>query len=236
MLIPGMLVEDHFAKYCTSLGVWTGIEEFPIYVPGSATLLKYKSRFYMICTKHQLSQTENLESVCLLTSGDADQTKCITSEGARWFDRSEDGDYQQIVAFEYTDACKRIPSLQSMFFDFRGEHPDIVVESIVAFITYGYPTSETDIDFEKRKIRQSRLRILSHFTRPGSDDSLHVIDPIRPLPFDPDGLSGGPTFCVTMERPGEYIAHFSGVTVRGGRSRLMLIKAGAVQAMLDSFN
>ena len=37
-----------------------------------------------------------------------------------------------------------------------------------------------------------------------------------------------------MDRQEELNAHFAGVTVRGGNARLMLIKAGAVQAMLDT--
>lgn len=236
IFIPGQLVEDHFAKHCASLGVWTGIEEFPIYVPGSATLLKYRGRYYMICTKHQLDQTSSWESVCLLMPGDPGQTKCITSGGVRWFDRSGDGDHQQIVAFDFTEPCKDIPGLRPMFFDFREQHPGIPENRIVAFITYGYPTSQADFNFDDRTIKQVRGRVLSRFAPQGSDDALHIIEPISPLEFDPDGMSGGPTFCVTIDGQRDFSAHFSGITVRGGRDRLMLIKAGAVQAMLDSSN
>lgn len=234
VFIPGKLVEDHLAQYCTSLGIWTGIEEFPIYVPGSATLLSYRGRYYMICTKHQLAQTETWDAVCLLLSGGPGQTRCITSGGARWFDRSGDGDHQEIVAFDYTEPCEEIPELRPMFFDFRGQHSDMPAEQIAAFITYGYPTCQADFNFDERAVKQTRGRVLSRFAAPSSDDALHVIEPITPLGFDPDGMSGGPTFCITMDSPLEFSAHFSGVTVRGGRTRLMLIKAGAVQAMLDS--
>lgn len=234
IMIPGKLVEDYFSRYCTSLGVWTGMDGFPLYVPGSATLLKYRGNAYMICTRHQLAQTDDWASVCMLLPNGDGQIKCITSGGARWFDKIGDGEHQEIVAFDFTEPCKDLPELRPFFFDFRGQHPSMPAEKIVAFITYGYPTAQADFDFEAGSIKQARGRVLSHFSPPGSDDAVHIVQPNTPLEYDPDGMSGGPTFCVTMDRPGEFSAHFSGVTVRGNRNRLMLIKSGAIQAMLDS--
>jgi len=229
-----MLIEDHLTQYCTSLGVWTGIDAFPIYVPGSATLLKYKLRYFMICTRHQLKDTPDFQDVCLLTPHADGGTKCITSGGARWFDQINEADHHQIVVFDFTEPCQDLPELKPLFFDFRQQHPDTLAESIVTFITYGYLTSHANVDYDSGKIEQVKGRVLSRFAAPGADDSLHIIEPIRPLDFDPDGMSGGPTFCVVQERHSEFTVHFAGVTVRGNRTKLILIKAGAIQAMLDT--
>lgn len=190
MFIPGKLVEDYFSTYCTSLGVWTGMDDFPLYVPGSATLLRYNKRCYMICTRHQLKQTDDWASVCMLLPNGQCQTKCITSGGARWFDKIGDGEHQDIVAFDFTEPARDLPELSPLFFPFQGEHPSIPASQIIAFITYGYPTSQADFDFEKGSIKQVRGRVLSHFSPPGSDDALHIIEPNTPVKFDPDGRAG----------------------------------------------
>ena len=233
LLIPGTLIEDHLSQYCVSLGVQTGDEMYPIYVPGSATLIRYQSRYFMICTRHQLAQT-NLEDVCLMLPNGPGQTQCITSGGARWFEHCDDGDHQQIVVLDFTEPCEAYPILKPMFFDFRDQHSDMPVDSIVAFITYGYLTQRSVFDYENSRIAQTKGRVLSRFAKPGSDDALHVIEPIEPISFDPDGMSGGPTFFISQERSGHLKAHFAGITIRAGRTRIMLIKAGAVQGMLNT--
>lgn len=206
---------------------------YPFYVPGSATLIRYKRRYFMICTRHQLENTPNFEDVCLLIPNSNGQTECITSGGARWFDNVNDSDHHQIVIFDFTEPCNSIPKLKPLFFDFRQQHPNILANRIVAFVTYGYLTSRCEFDYENGRLKQLKARVRSRFASPGADDSIHIIEPITPLDFNPDGMSGGPTFCIVQEHPGEFSVHFAGVTVRGGSTRLMLIKAGAVQAMLD---
>lgn len=234
LIIPGRLIEDHLTQYCTSLGVWSGNENYPIYIPGSATLIRYKGRYFMICTRHQLKGTPNFEKVCLLLPYGEGQTQCITSGGVRWFDKINDGDDKEVVVFDFTEPCREIPELKRLFFDFRGQHQSILASKIVAFITFGYVTSLANFDYGNGKIEQVKARVLSSFAAPGFDDALHIIAPISPLEFDPDGMSGGPTFCVVQDRPGEFSAHFAGVTVRGSPTTLMLIKAGAVQAVLNT--
>jgi hypothetical protein len=232
--VPAKLIEDHLARYCTSLGVYTDDADYPIYIPGSATLMKYKGRYFMICTRHQLKHTPNFENVCLLLPHADGRTKCITSGGARWFDGLNEGDHHQIVVFDFTDPCRENEELKPMFFDFRHQHTDIQVDRLVAFTTYGYLTSLANVDYDNGKIAQVRAQVLSRFATPGTDDALHMIEPLSPLDFDPDGMSGGPTFCVVLDPPNNFSVHLAGVTVRGGRDRLMVIKAGAVQAVLDT--
>lgn len=213
--------------------MWTGDEAYPIYIPGSATLLKYKGRYFMVCTRHQLKQDENFADVCLMIPYEGGRTECITSGGARWIDGLNDGDHEQIVIFDFTQPCTDKPELKPMFFDFRRQHPDIRADKIVAFISFGYPTDHTKVDYENGQIRQAKMRVLSSLATPGTDDALHILDTIEPLDFDPDGMSGGPTFCLVMDGPEGFSVHLAGITVRGGKNTLMVIKAGAVQAMLN---
>jgi hypothetical protein len=234
VFIPSTQIEDHLERYCTSLGVVTGDERCPFYIPGSATLMKYKGRYFMICTRHQLDQTKSLDAVCLLLPHSDGQTKCVTSGRARWYEALNDGDHHQIVVFDFTETCSNTPELRSMFFDFRQQHPDIPEDQMAAILTYGYLTSGANFDYENNKIEQVRARVTSRFVSPGSDDALHIIEPVPALDFDPDGMSGGPTFCVVRESPDRFGVHLAGVTVRGSRDKLMVIKAGAIQAVLDT--
>lgn len=234
LYIPARIIEDHLTRHCTSLGVLTDIDGYPIYVPGSATLIRYKHRFFMVCTRHQLKDTPDLGSVCLLIPHSLGQTKCISSGGASWFDQYTDGDHQQIVIFDFTEPCRDIPELKSLFFDFRQQHSNMPAEKVVAFITYGYLTDEADFYYGNGNLQQVKARVLSKLAAAGADDALHVIAPISPLDFDPDGMSGGPSFCVIHEGCNEFSVHFAGVTVRASNKRIRLIKAGAIQATLDA--
>jgi hypothetical protein len=234
LIIPGRSIESFLAGYCTGLGVWTDNDEYPIYIRGSATLLKYKGRYFLVCTRHQLDQTAKFENVCLMKAHGLGQTECITSGGARWFNSVEVGDHQQVVIFDFTEPCLDKAELKPMFFDFQGQHPDMPADKIVTFLTYGYPTDHGNFDYENGRIEQVRMQILSRFAPAGADTALHIIDPIANLDFDPDGISGGPTFCIVLDGHDGFSVHLAGITVRGSRTRLMVIKAGAVQAMLDT--
>lgn len=233
LLIPARGLEVMLAQHSTCLAVLSGVEEYPVYLPGSATLLKYRERYFLVCTRHQLRQVTDFSSVCLMIPSER-ETRCITSAGAIWWphDRNE-GDHNDIAVFDFTEPCLEIPELRSKFFVFREQHPNRAASNVVSVITYGYPVAGRNCDFASGSIALGHHAILCRYAGGGSDEAIHVVDPLQPISFDPDGMSGGPAFCV-LDDESSFSLHFADVNVRASRTRIMLIKAGAVQMMLNA--
>lgn len=230
ILVPGRQVENLLARHCSSLGVVSGMDAIPFSTPGSATTVRFRGRYFLVCTRHQLRGATGIENVCLMIP-DGGLTRCITSGGAAWFEGVYDGEQHEIAIFDFTEPCTEFPELRGLFFDFHEQHPTVPAEMIVGFVAYGYPTAFTNWDVEQGRVDLGKKRVACRFVGGGSDDAVHVLAPTTPLDFDPDGMSGGPVFCILDTGDG-FALHLAGVTVTGGRERLRVIKTGAIQLLL----
>lgn len=233
LLVDGRQILDVMSQYCACLGYWTGDGAFPVTIPGSASLLRYKGRYLMACTRHQLDLVGEPEGVCLMLPHNG-TSKCITSGGSITFDGElNDGDHHQIALFDFTEPALAEPEIRPLFLDFRGQHPTVPAANVVAVAAYGYPFEGRLVDYDEGRIGLSKQSVLCRFVGQGSDDAVHVIDPLEPLAFSPDGMSGGPAFGIIMESGG-FSVHFAGIIVRGSRERFRVIKAGAVEMMMNN--
>ena len=202
LFIPGRLVEDLFSKYCTALGYWTDNDEWPVVIPGSATLIKYRGRYMMACTRHQLSLLEDPEGICIILPENG-KSRCITSGGSISFiNEMNDGDHNEIALFDFTEPAMAEPDLRPNFLDFRGQHPSFPADHVVGVITYGYPFEGREIDYEGGKLGLVKRKVVCKYEGQGSDDAVHIIKPVVPLTFSPDGISGGPAFAIIMNESG----------------------------------
>lgn len=232
LYIPGRSIEDYFSKYCEPLGVLVDWSDFPLFVRGSATLIKYRGRYFVACTRHQVKDISAREDVCLMLPHDG-RLNCITSGGAISYDKSKNaGDHHDVVLFDFTDPVMDMPELEHMFLDFRGQNPDVPSDHVVAVVTYGYPSGKTKLDYDDRKLRMLKEKVVCRYAGQGHDDALHTIAPIVPMNFKSDGMSGGPAFTIIREGEGLTI-HLAGIIARAGREQMRIIKAGALQMMME---
>lgn len=233
LILPGRLVEDHFSQYCECLGFWTGDEVYPLTIPGSATLIRYRDRYFMACTRHQLKLVNDLTGICLTVPHEG-KTKCITSGGFISFDYCmNEGDHHEIALFDFTEPANELPELRRLFFDFRGQHPSVPADRVVGAISYGYPFQGRQIDYEDGEMKLVKQKVLCRYAGQGTDDAVHIFEPVDPLTFDPDGMSGRPAFTVLFEN-GCFTIHLAGINVRAGRERIRVIKAGALQMLMET--
>lgn len=235
LIVPGRSVESLFARYCVPLGFWTGDAQWPVCIPGSATLIRYRGRYFMACTRHQLATLGSSEEICILLDAGPGQTRCITSGGTISFDdKMNDGDHNDIALFDFTEPAMAEPDLKPIFLDFRGQHHDVPSEEVIGLIAYGYPFEGRDIDYESGTLALVKQKVVCRYEGQGADDAVHIIRPCVPLTFSPDGMSGGPAFAVIMVN-NTFSIHLAGINVRGSRELIRVVKAGAVQLMMDSF-
>lgn len=235
LIVPGRLVEDMFSTYCVPLGFWTGDAQWPVCIPGSATLIKYRGRYFMACTRHQLAALGSSEDICILLDAGPGQTRCITSSGTISFDdKMNDGDHNDIALFDFTEPAMAEPDLKPIFLDFRGQHHDVPSEEVIGLIAYGYPFEGRDIDYEGGNLALLKQKVVCRYHGQGADDAVHIIRPRVPLTFSPDGMSGGPAFAIVVENYA-FSIHLAGINVRGSKELIRVVKAGAIQMMMDRF-
>ena len=230
VFIPGRQIERLISRFGICLSALTGVDECPVSLPGSATLIRHGGRYFLVCTRHQLKNVGRLENVCIMIP-DGGRTRCITSGGGRWYEGVYDGEHHEIAVFDFSDPCADLPEMRRMFFDFRTQHPDVEASKVVALVAYGFPTAFTDYDYEHGRVNVHRRPVLCRFVGGDCDEAVHALAPTTPLDFDPDGMSGGPVFCILEEHAG-FSLHLAGITVTGGRDRLRVIKAGAIERVL----
>lgn len=237
LLIPTRSMDGLIAQSCANLAIITGMSEFPIYIPGSATLIKYRGRYFMVCTRHQLGNTDEkeFEFVGLPISDLGEEGVFVTSSGAKWTkSQIHETDYHDLVGFDFTETCEAHPRLKSRFFEISSQHPNFREDWVVGVIAYGFPTKIVNYDYEARRINSGRLRVACKFSASQDvDPAVHALELLEPLDIDPDGMSGGPTFFVVMIGMQAQL-HMVGINVTGSVNALRVIKTGAVLTFLDS--
>lgn len=104
ILIPARRLESLLGAYAENLVVWNHDSEFKVSLLGSATPLKYKGRYFVLCTKHQIKGL-NPQDVCLLRK---DGSTAVTSNGVRVWERpteQSETDAYDLAIFDFGEAC-----------------------------------------------------------------------------------------------------------------------------------
>lgn len=233
LFVPARAVQNMLGHYSFNLFVWTHDDVFKVNLLGSATPLFYRGHYLVLCTGHQIRNVDP-QDVSMLTE---DGEFAVTSSGYRApliGPEGMDCDLQDIVVFIFDGACEKHPSLRRRFFKLEDFPPDCWSDDIVAVINYGYPSQEQLYELDDKNHLGSRCRstILTIQGQP-NDETLVNLKPLKGLTFDPDGLSGGPNFVIQKSR-NDFKAFFAGVTVRGGRHNIYIVKSRYIKGLLDA--
>ncbi len=239
LLFPRNSLSHTVAKSAEKLAVMNPGERHDVYFPGSATLLRFGDRFWVVCTKHQVEDA-NLENVSLLSNA----PNLLTSSERYVFlgdhEDARESDEYDLIAFEFTSPVNDgalqsdafLPILDSGFLQ-DGDR-------VVWAMTYGFRTvdqNDTWEDDDELGPRMSRYdfvkrEILCDFQGDASDPSTCLITPKSTEISDMDGMSGGPVFLVTFDGT-SYICKFAGINVRGGNGQLRFVKHTVVRRLID---
>jgi hypothetical protein len=222
-------------KYTYPLAAMRKNKEFPGNI-GSCALIKYKEKYYLICTRHQLVEGNkfnyNYKNLGILFG---DKVEFISSGGIAYYPKGNESDALDIVVLNYTESCKERRELKELFFDFREMPPLVPSTQVVSFIVSGYPQAETEYEgFKKIKfIMRSIECTLANQEEQGYDEALMVLKPSKPV-TNYNGLSGGAAFVIITE--GEKAkAYFAGIVARAGENDVRIIKSGFIINHIDNF-
>lgn len=230
LIIPGQLVEGTLSRHAFNLVVNRNDEVYKISLVGSATAVRYQGREILLTTRHQLRNIDPRQ-VAMLT----DEDNIITSGGYRHYKGKSDSDAYDIVAFDFTAPCADRPELKKRFFDLRGGAPPPSLNvNVLAIMLSGFPVADQAYEvYEKNHIGLARRNITCEPHEQPNDEALLRVRAVRPLKFDPDGMSGGSAFVIQLV-DGQPRAFFGGIVVRGGREFFSILKPGFVIAFLDA--
>ena len=234
LFVPVSALQSRLSIFCQNLVVYTHVPGYEIQLIGSAAGMNYRGHKLLICTKHQI-KGKTAEDVGIILTG---KNKYISSAGFAHYltqTRPLASDAQDLYVFDFAQQAVGHPDLGQRFFrlrtgDFLSDEHDVV-----AYIAYGSPFSDQKYDVvDANHIGMVTRSIICEPRRQPSDLALSACEPVSPIDFDPNGLSGGPVFAVVVEGAG-FVLKFAGIINRAGSTRIHFIKASVVQRFLNLF-
>lgn len=232
--IPIHSVESTLARYTQLLVATNESKDYPISLVASCLAVKYRDRFLVLCTRHQVKDLD-FQNIALLTENGK---YSISSAGACYFEGIYETDYHDLVAFDFTEPCSERTKLRERFFKLREFPTDTTSEKVVCLIVSGYPSSDQNYDLANERKLGSLKRIITCKLDDGPNQSLDPtllrLNPLEPLNFNPDGMSGDPAFVIQMENESPC-AYFAGITTRAGENSFYIVRSRFVQKFLDNW-
>ncbi|CAN7587327.1 hypothetical protein LJR016_004342 [Devosia sp. LjRoot16] len=226
--IPGRSLDKALGRYAFNIFIGDDNPKYPITLRGTGTGLRFRGRYLLLCTQHQLVGVDR-QRVGMLTE---DGGQFVTSGGMRHFSPSGDTDAYDLIAFDFTEPADAYPEFRSRFHNFA---PKRMPPDPLGFLVTGCPFNDQLYDVaENNHIGLARRQVVCALDDDEpSDTSLFRVLPDRPLNFNPDGMSGGSAFALVAGDEGLEVG-FAGIVARGGSHAFHVIKVGVVASFLES--
>ena len=150
-------VQSMLGQYSFNLFAWTHDETFKVSLLGSATPLRYRGHYLVLCTGHQIKNVAP-EDISMLTQ---DGEFAMTSSGysaPRIGPEGMQQELQDLVVFNFNGACEQFPVLRQRFFKVEKFPTTSMSDSVVAVLNYGYPSKDQLYEVYDKNHIGSRLR------------------------------------------------------------------------------
>ena len=207
----------------------------PYGTSGTATLVKYKGKLYVLTTRHQLNigkgekpNPEYLSNI-FVPSTQGTLTNIPISE-CRFETSSLDEDYHDILFFSVKCGWEKEKVESFRFFEI-GDFSDL---PRIKSLAVGFPINGPDfIDYEKNEINFANLTMSCDLNSDFKTNSKHLIKYTYDSDFDNlNGFSGGAIFSLIGEI-GSTEMVFDGIIIRGGNGNIYAIDADYIRKFLD---
>jgi len=188
LIIPGGSAQKVLARHAFNLIVHNDHETYKVSLMGSATAVRFKDKFLLLSTQHQLKGV-NPEKIGMMKD---DGSFLVTSGGFRSYKVSTETDAFDIVSFDFSNPVAEHPDLKKRFFELVDVPPDIPTVNIMAFLLTGFPSEKQTYELEDRNhLGVAKLNIVCLPDGQPSDPALLRVRAQDPLKISPDGMSGG---------------------------------------------
>lgn len=197
----------------------TSIADIPYSVSGTAFLVGYEGRPYVLTTRHSLNP-ENLYPVCIFPSDTSHHL--IPLKDVFFVHRDEvpeDFVDLAVIAID-TSRITQAEIAQATLIDLARASGDWETEAQDSeFVIFGYPADNSFVDYEEQMLRTDRVTLHARYVGRSSIPYLHEIEISEPHELTTfSGFSGGPVFA-WASRPGVAPAPvLCGMALRGSSS------------------
>lgn len=229
--IPTSSLISRLHVFGHNLAYYTKLKEYEIQLIGSATGVEYGGRHFIISTKHQVKGIPYADVGIILPEKPAH----ISSAGCSVFSSKEknESDLDDLIVFDYEDQCRQNPGLVRRFFKLNKHVVLVDSDNIIIYIAYGCPFSDQNYDiYENNRIDMTIRPMICEAETNGSDISVGTCRTHTEMKFDPNGLSGGPVFAVTLTDAG-FALKFAGIINRAGNGIIHFIKSLYITSLID---
>lgn len=238
LLIPAPAVESTLARYTEPLLIWNHMDDYPCSLMGSGVAIHYKNRYLLLCTRHQLKVLDGRlsDNVGLL---DKDGVVFCSSAGIQYFDEAaNDTDLHDLVVFDFTKPCQERPIMRERFFNQKECPPAVSSNDVVAFVASGFPSYNQKYNLAEQQLGFVKATVpclLADYSEQiKSDPALLRLKALKPLTFNPDGISGGAAFVVQLVG-GKPCAYLAGMIVRAGSEDIYIVKTRNILRVIDAW-
>lgn len=229
VIIPGRSIEDRLVRHAFNLVVHNDDPVYRVSIIGSATAVRFRDRYILLCTNHQLDGFDPERVAMLLDDGGL----LVTSGGYRSPRITAETDACDLAAFDFTEPVLAHPSLSSRFFNIREVPPPTAQADIIGFVLAGFPSTTQDYDLEANNhLGTSRFRVLCLPDGFSNDPALIRLRATTTINVNPDGMSGGSVFVIQVVE-GRFHAYFAGIIARGGTEFFHVLDPGFVTNFLN---
>lgn len=214
MTVP-LEVLTKLARSVQPLVFETGIEDFPYSVSGTAFLVGYEGRPYVLTTRHALNP-ENIGPICIFPS---DTSQHFIPLKDVFFvprdDVSEDFVDLAVVRIDMSRVTQEVA--QATLIDLASASGHWEVDSQDAeFVILGYPEDGSSVDYDKQMLRTDRVILRAKYIGCSISPHLHEIEISEPHALTTfSGFSGSPIFAWATRAGLPAAPVLCGMAIRG---------------------
>lgn len=232
LLVPANSLQTRLHIFCQNLVRFTRDDIYQFQLLGSATGLEYGRSRLLVCTAHQVDGCLAEDMGLLL---DQEKQAFVSSAGFAGYKFSPkfvENDEHDLCVFNFTEQALAHPELEQRFFRFNGSSSLDDDDNVILYLAFGCPYGDQNYDVVDNNRLGTAIRAL--YCEPqeqGSDLALGRCRALSGMDFDPNGMSGGAVFAITLDA--DITLKFAGVINRAGGGFLHFIKATVIKRLLD---
>ena len=212
---PALYYDENFGTFGLSRG-------------GSATYVTYRSRYFVITSKHQQRKLNaDYKTFCVHNT---ERSTFITSHSVH-FPLNDPEENHDFLVYEFTDAVNDGALSQHIWFDINRQdfaQPTIKPNFV---ITVGFPAHRASIIYEEDRYTRAPNAVIGKECPPTISNRL-CFAPIEQIKFDPKGMSGAPVFGIVLEDL-KYSLFFAGIVTEANTKKFHFYKARHILRMVE---
>lgn len=234
LLVPANSITRHLLRYTDpALFHSKGFGKYNMTKAGSLTRLKQSSRYFALITHHQLS-TQNYE-YDQLTIHNPETQRLVNSEMAIFELESEKSEYNfDCVLFEFTKPVKAGMLSEHGWYDLTQELTEEKLSKPSGVIAIGYPSHRNEIDYETDQYSMAPNSVFGYESTSSLEYRL-AFDPEPEIEFDPQGMSGGPVFGISIENL-EPEVFFAGIITNASRKKFHFLSRNRISSLISELD